>query len=185
MSLYLNVFSFLLLVITGLLFLIFCITLCISLVYKKQFPKKLLIASLTSAIVFLGLFVYTNYFFTFDNQEGEFYKGPVNSPTEKYTANAYFINYGGAAGGVNLRVEITYNNENDKVKTVYYSDAKSGLSMEWKDENTLYIKNEDPAYPNSNRSIALEIGKEIYHESGLACQSWLMKDEYETCYQYK
>lgn len=184
MSLYLNIFGFLILVITGLLFLIFCITLCISLINKKRFPKKLLIASLTSASVFLGVFVYTNYFFTFDNLEGEFYKGPVNSPTEKYTANAYFINYGGAAGGVNLRVDIT-NNESDKIETVYYSDAKSDFSMVWKDENTLYIKNEDPEYPNSNRSIALEVGKEIYHESGLACQSWLMKDEYETCYQNK
>ena len=31
--------------------------------------------------------------------------------------------------------------------------------------------------------LKLGIGKEIYHESGLACQSWLMKDQYETCYQ--
>ncbi|MFJ7737699.1 hypothetical protein ACIQ2D_15400 [Lysinibacillus sp. NPDC097287] len=60
-----------------------------------------------------------------------------------------------------------------------------GLIMEWTGENTLYIKNEDPEYPNSNRSIELEIGKEIYHDSGLACQNWLMEDEYETCYQYK
>ncbi len=31
--------------------------------------------------------------------------------------------------------------------------------------------------------IKLEIGKEIYHENGLACKSLLMKYEYETCYQ--
>lgn len=111
------------------------------------------------------------------------YKGPVNSPTEKNTANAYYMTYGGAAGGVNLWIEITYNDVDDKIETVYYSDAKSYFSMEWKDENTLYIINEEIKYPNSNRSIELEIGKEIYHESGLVCQSWLMKDQYETCYQ--
>lgn len=111
------------------------------------------------------------------------YKGPVNSPTEKYTANAYYMTYGGAAGGVNLWIEITYNEVDDKIETVYYSDAKSYFSMEWKDENTLYIINEEIKYPNSNRSIELEIGKEIYHESGLVCQSWIMKDQYETCYQ--
>lgn len=185
MEFYLNLYGFLTFLIALLIVFTFLVTLCISFIYKKQFPKKLLITSLTSTIVFLGIFVYTNYFFSFDNLEGEFYKGPVNSPTEKYTANAYFINYGGAAGGVNLRVEITYNKENDTSKTIYYSDAKSDFSMEWKNENTLYIKNEDPEYPNSNRSIELEVGKEIYHDSGLACQSWLMKDEYETCYQNK
>ena len=55
--------------------------------------------------------------------------------------------------------------------------------MEWKDETTLYIINEEPEYPSSNRSIELDIEREIYHDTGLACQSWLMKDEYETCYQ--
>ncbi len=51
------------------------------------------------------------------------------------------------------------------------------------DEDTLYILNDDPDYPNSNRSIELKVGKEIYHENGWACKSLLMKDEYETCYQ--
>ena len=55
--------------------------------------------------------------------------------------------------------------------------------MEWVSENTLYILNDEPKYPKSNRSIELEIDKEIYHENGLACKSWLMKDEYEKCYQ--
>ncbi len=183
MNLYLNLFVLLTFLITILLFFIFCVTLCISFIKKKKFPKKLMIVSLTSAIVFSGLFVYMNYFYTFNNLEGEFYKGSVNSPTEQYSANAYYMTYGGAAGGVNLWVEITYHDENDKIETVYYSDAKSYFSMEWKDENTLHIINEEPKYPNSNRSIKLEIGREIYHDSGLACQSWLMKGKYETCYQ--
>lgn len=93
------------------------------------------------------------------------------------------MTYGGAAGGVNIWVDITYHDKSDKVQTVYYSDAKSNFSMMWNDDDTLYIRNEEPNFPNSNRSIELKIGKEIYHESGLACRSWLMKDVYETCYQ--
>jgi Family of unknown function (DUF5412) len=180
MNIYLNIFGFLIFMIVILLFFIFCIKLTIFFITKKHFPKKLLIAFLIGTTVFIGLYIYANFFFTFDNLEGEFYTGPVNSPTEKYTANAYYMTYGGAAGGVNIWIEITYN---DKIETIYYSDAKSYFYMEWRDENTLYIINEEPEYPNSNRSIELEIGKEIYHESGVACQSWLMKDEYETCYQ--
>ncbi|MFD1174017.1 hypothetical protein [Oceanobacillus picturae] len=80
-------------------------------------------------------------------------------------------------------VEITNNNEKNKIKIVYYSDAKSNISIEWLDEDTLNILNDNPNYSNSNRSIELEIGKEIYHDIGLACKSLLMKDEYETCYQ--
>jgi len=113
-------------------------------------------------------------------QEGP---GPVISPTEEFTANAYYELYGGAAGGVNVWVEITNNNETNNVQTVYYSGAKNSISMQWKDEDTLHILNDQSNFPNSNRSIELEIGKEIYHENGLACKSLLMKGEYETCYQ--
>ncbi|MEH7237998.1 DUF5412 family protein [Bacillus sp. JJ1562] len=130
----------------------------------------------------------SNYFFAFNAIDREYTQpgpGPVPSPTEKYTANAYYEPYGGAAGGVNVWVEITYNDEENKVKTVYYSDAKSNFSIEWTDEDTLYILNDEPEYPNSNRSIELAIDKEIYHESGLACKSWLMIDKYEKCYQSK
>ena len=133
-----------------------------------------------------SIYIYEMYFFTFSEIDREYTQkgpGPVTSPTEKYTANAYYELYGGAAGGVNVWVEITYNNEKNKVQTVYYSDAKSNFSMEWLDEDTLYILNDEPDYPNSNRSIKLEIGKEIYHENGLACKSLLMKDKYETCFQ--
>ncbi len=49
--------------------------------------------------------------------------------------------------------------------------ANCNFSMEWMNEDTLYIQNYDPHYPDSNRSIPLIIGKEIYHENGLACKS--------------
>ncbi|MBE1555572.1 DUF5412 family protein [Sporosarcina limicola] len=130
MNLYLNLFVLLTLLITILLLFIFCVALCIYFIKKKQFPQKQLVASLTSAIVFSRLFVYMNYFFTFDNLEGEFYIGPVNSPTEQYTANAYYMTYGGAAGGVNLWVEITAIDEKDKIETVYYSGGPSSVAFQ-------------------------------------------------------
>ena len=158
----------------------------ISLIKKKPFPKGLLIAALSGVVLVSSIYIYETYFFTFSDIDKESVQkgpGPITSPTGAYTANAYYELYGGAAGGVNVWVQITNSNEKNKVQTVYHSDAKSNISMEWLDEETLYILNASPDYPNSNRSIELEIGKEIYHENGLACKSLLMKDEYETCYQ--
>lgn len=179
-------FGLLISFITVILFLILCARIIISLIKKKPFPKGLLIATLSGFVLVSSIYIYETYFFTFseiDRESTQKGPGPITSPTGAYTANAYYELYGGAAGGVNLWVEITSNNEKNKIQTVYYSDAKSNISMEWMAEDTLYILNDDPDYPNSNRSIELEIGKEIYHENGLACKSLLMKDEYETCYQ--
>ncbi len=132
------------------------------------------------------IYTYEFYMFTFERAIDREYMqdgpGPATSPTEKYTADAFFEPYGGAPGGVNVWVEITYHNEKNRIKTIYYADAKRDISLEWKDEETLSIHNNDPTYPDSNRSIELDVGNEIYDEFGFACQSWLMKDEYEKCY---
>ncbi|MFC5733288.1 DUF5412 family protein [Cytobacillus gottheilii] len=178
-------FALLALLVTAIL-LNLCARIIFSYIKKKPFPKKLLIGTLSSVILVSLIYLYDSYFFTFnaiDRENIQFGPGPVTSPTEEYTANAYYEPYGGAAGGVNVWVEIKNNNEKNKAKTIYYGDAKSNFSMEWLDEDTLYILNDEPDFPNSNRSIKLEIGKEIYHENGLACKSLLMKDQYETCYQ--
>ncbi|MGE7916369.1 DUF5412 family protein [Lysinibacillus xylanilyticus] len=179
-------FGLLISFITVILFMILCAYIIIFIIKKKHFPKKLMVATLSGVVLTSSIYMYEMYFFTFSDIDREFIQkgfGPVTSPTEKYAATAYYEPYGGAAGGVNVWVEITYKIEKNKVQTVYYSDARSNFSMEWLDEDTLYILNDEPKFPNSNRSIKLEIGKEIYHENGLACKSLLMKDEYETCYQ--
>ncbi|MCG3419992.1 DUF5412 family protein [Oceanobacillus jordanicus] len=180
------IFGLLLSFLTVILLLILCTRIIVSLIKKKPFPKRLLIATLSGIVLVTSIYLYETYFFTFsdiDRESTQKGPGPLLSPTGAYTANAYYDLYGGAAGGVNLMVKITNNNEKNKMQTVYYSDAKSNISIEWLDEDTLNILNDNPNYPNSNRSIELEIGKEIYHDNGLACKSLLMKDEYETCYQ--
>lgn len=179
-------FGFLTFFVTAILLLILCVRIIISFVKKKSFPKKLLITTLCGVILVSSIYVSETYFFTFseiDKENSQKGPGPVTSPTDEYTANAYYEPYGGAAGGVNVWVEVTNNKEDNKVHTVYYSDAKSNFSMKWVDKDTLFILNNEPEYPNSNRSMELEIGKEIYDETGLACRSLIMKDEYETCYQ--
>ncbi|KGP71028.1 DUF5412 family protein [Pontibacillus yanchengensis] len=179
-------FGFLTFFLTAILILVLFVMILISLFKKKPFPKKLLITTMAGVMLVSSIYLYETYFFTFSEIDREYIQkgpGPVTSPNEDFTANAYFELYGGAAGGVNVWVEITNNNEKNKVQTVYYGDAKSNFSMEWVDEDILYILNEEPDHPNSKRSIELEIGKEIYHENGLACKSLLMKEEYETCYQ--
>ncbi|MCG7344927.1 DUF5412 domain-containing protein [Sporosarcina sp. ACRSL] len=130
-----------------------------------------------------SIYIYEVYFFTFDNIDKEFIQngpGPVLSPTEAYTANAYYEPYGGAAGGVNMWVEITKHHDNNNKKIIYYSDANDNILLDWVDEKTLFITN---AGPYKSNSIKLDVEQEIYHDRGLACRSWFMKDEYETCYE--
>ncbi|MEK4426087.1 DUF5412 family protein [Solibacillus sp. FSL K6-1523] len=185
-SIILILFGILIAFITIILFLILCVNFIIAFIKKKPFPKNMLITTLFGVVLVSSIYLYETYFFTFSEIDREYTQdgpGPIISPTEKYTANAFYEPYGGAAGGVNVWVEITYNNEENKVDTVYYGDAKSDFTMKWIDEDTLFIQNDEPDFPNSDRSIELEIGNEIYHENGLACKSLLMKDDYETCYQ--
>ncbi|MCM3740299.1 DUF5412 domain-containing protein [Oceanobacillus luteolus] len=180
------ILGFLLSIITVILFLVLCARIIVSFIKKKPFPKRLLIVTLFGMVLISSLYIYETYFFTFndiDRDSIQMGPGPITSPNGTYTAHAYYELYGGAAGGVNMWVEITNNKEKDKTQTVYYSSAMNNTSLHWLSEDKLFIQNKSPQYPNSNRSIQLEIGKEIYHENGLACKSLLMKDEYETCYQ--
>jgi len=189
LHLYLNTIGFFVFLLTLLLFFIFVSKLIILFFKRNHFPKKTLTAFVAGLVLFFGLFIYIQYFFTFRTIDKKLMqKGPesVSSPSGKYTANAYYEPYGGAgpSSGVNVWIEIS-NNENHTIKTIYYAAAKSQFSMEWLDEVKLSIVNHESKYTNSNRSIELNVDKEIYHENGLACQSLLMKDEYVTCYQHE
>ena len=154
----------------------------ISFIKKKPFPRNMLLATLCGVIMVSSIYIYEVYFFTFDDIDKEFIQngpGPVLSPAGDYTASAYYEPYGGAAGGVNIWVEITKHLESDNKKVVYYSDANDNTQIEWVNDKTLLVTNTGPY----NNSIKLDVEKEIYHNVGLACRSWLMIEEYETCYQ--
>lgn len=179
----LNAIGLLILLLTIIVFLVFVVKLIIYFFNRKTFPRKALISTITGAVLFFGIFLYIQYFFTFDDINREYMQeGPeISSPTGKYSANAYYEPYGGAVGGVNVWVEITSDAEN---KVIYYADAKNIFQMNWIDEETLSITNNGGG-PDSNRNIVLKVANEIYHENGLACQSLSMKDDYEECYQFE
>ncbi|WP_245831889.1 hypothetical protein [Oceanobacillus senegalensis] len=97
--------GFLIAFITIILFLMFCTNLLIFFIKKKSFPKNLLIATLSGVVMVSSIYLYEMYFLTFDEIDRESIQrgpGPVTSPTDAYTANAYYELYGGAAGGVNV-----------------------------------------------------------------------------------
>lgn len=149
---------------------------------KKNKFKLIIIGIILLTLLFYG---YNRYFFSFDNLEkGEHYQGPVVSPTGNYIANSFFKDYGGATGGANVWVEITDKNSDNK-KIIYYSDGKSKFGMEWIDDKTISIRNDDgDEYPDSDRSIELNVETDIYDERGLACVSVVMKNEYKNCFHY-
>lgn len=105
----------------------------------------------------------------------------ITSPDERYVANVFYELYGGAAGGVNTWVEVTDQHSNE-TKVIYYADAQSTVTLNWVDDETLHILNEDPQYLNRSQTTILHVATEIYDEFGRACKSFLLKDTYEKCF---
>lgn len=166
-------------------FVIFLIKIVIFLINRRKFPRYSLITLVVSVAIFSSILVYHQFFFTFNMIDRESMQEgmEVTSPSGNYTANVYYELYGGAAGGVNVWVEVT-NHENASSKVIYYADAKQNVWISWADDERLSITNTGgSSRENSSRSVVLQVEKEIYHENGLACQSVLMKKQYETCVQ--
>ncbi|WP_424237581.1 hypothetical protein [Bhargavaea ginsengi] len=155
------------------------ILLLIRMFTRKQVPKGLLVAFVGLVAFAIRLSTYETQFHPFDRSEGEAYMEPLDSPFGRYTASAYYRPYGGAAGGVTVWVDIA--DEGGKPETVYYAEANSRFDVQWADEGLLSVTNEEPGYPESDRSTELEVGKELYHDTGKACESFLVKRNYGTC----
>lgn len=185
----LRILDFLALVITMILLIAFIVKWIVYLNKRKglrrSFPRKTLIAAAIGFALFSSIFVYLEYFFTFDRiDRSRMQIGPeASSPEGHYTAHAYYEPYGGAAGGVNVWVEIE-NHAANTVKTVYYADANPRISLTWAGEQTLAIENAGE-HPSSDRNAILNVDNEIYHDTGWACKSLLMRNDYEQCYRYE
>lgn len=155
------------------------IMLLIRLPSGRQVPKGLLAAFLGLAAVATGLTVYQTQFRPFDPSGGKLYTDSVDSPSGRYTASAYYRPYGGAAGGVTVWVDVT--EDGGKPNTVYYAEANSRFHIQWADDGLLSITNEEPDDLDASRSVELEVGKDIYHDTGKACDSFLVKMKYQNC----
>ncbi|MEK4059192.1 MULTISPECIES: DUF5412 family protein [Paenibacillus] len=144
--------------------------------------KKRTIVLILLLIIILGLVGYRRYFYQFKVLgKATLFSGPIESPEGEYNARAYYIPYGGAAGGVMYLVEVEQTKTGVK-KIIYSSEHKDKFSMDWQASDILSITNESPEY-KEYRNIELKVNTEIYEESGSACRSLLLKDQYETCYQ--
>lgn len=143
---------------------------------KRYFIILLLIFGL------LLLIGYNRYFYNFKSiDNATLFLGPIESPDGKYKASSYYLNYGGAAGGVIYIVEVEQTQTGEK-KKVYSSNHKDNFSISWKPSDILSIKNESPKF-NEYRNIDLNVNTDIYEESGAACRSLLLKEKFETCYK--
>lgn len=146
--------------------------------------KKRYVLLLLLVLGVLLLVGYQRYFYRFPElniKNATLFEGPVKSPDSQSNARAYFINYGGAAGGVLYLVEVEHI-QTGKKKVVYSSNHKDSFAIAWKDSSILNIKNESTKY-NEYRNIELNVHKDIYEESGRACRSLRLKGKYEACYQ--
>ena len=143
--------------------------------------KRYIIISLFifSIILFIG---YNRYFYNFKSLDhATLFTDPIESPDGKFEASSYYLNYGGAAGGVIYIVEVEQTQTGEK-KKVYSSNHKDDFSITWKSSDILSIKNESPKY-NDYRNIDLNVNTDIYEESGAACRSLLLKGKFENCYK--
>lgn len=144
--------------------------------------KKRYILLLILILCITGLAGYRRYFYQFkDLTHASLLGDPLASPDGKYNARAYYIPYGGAAGGVLHLVEIENVNTGHK-KTIYSSEHQQVFSVAWTAPDVVQITNETPQY-NEYRNAELNVNTDIYEESGAACRSFLLKDQFKTCYQ--
>lgn len=143
--------------------------------------KRYIIISLLIFGILL-LIGYNRYFYNFKSLDNTtLLLGPIESPDGKFEASSYYLNYGGAAGGVIYIVEVEQTQTGEK-KKVYSSNHKDDFSISWKSSDILSIKNESPKY-NDYRNIDLNVNTDIYEESGAACRSILLKRNFENCYK--
>ncbi|AHN24298.1 DUF5412 family protein [Lysinibacillus varians] len=104
------------------------------------------------------------------------YGRPILSPNGDYSAQVYYDNYGGAIGGVNLIVNIIYHQKHDEEQTIYFSDAKGSVNVNWTADDVLSITNYDEY---ANRNTELVVGKEIYDEQGTACNTYKIRKAFK------
>ncbi|QDQ03130.1 hypothetical protein FOH38_23300 [Lysinibacillus fusiformis] len=140
--------------------------------------RKIIKWATTCIILFCIYLIYNHFTYDFNYTNGEKDGKLVTSPNGTYSAQVYYQNYGGAAGGVNIFVNITFHLEDNVERTIYFSDAKSKVQLNWLEEEVLAITNYDEY---ANRSVALKVGKEIYDEEGGACSTYKIKKNY-VCY---
>ena len=137
--------------------------------------KKTFQIFLSLLVIFCMYLVYNHFTYEFvhtgDMKDGN----PILSPMGDYSAQIYYENYGGAAGGINVIVNIINHKKDNEEHTIYFSDAKGRVALNWTAPDVLAITNVDEY---ENRSVELVVEKEIYDELGRACNKYKVEKEY-------
>ncbi len=134
--------------------------------------KKMSLYLLMPILLFCLYVVYHHFTYIFFYTGDIKYGRPILSPNGDYSAQVYYDNYGGAIGGVNLIVNIIYHQKHDEEQTIYFSDAKGSVNVNWTADDVLSITNYDEY---ANRNTELVVGKEIYDEQGTACNTYKIR----------
>lgn len=133
---------------------------------------KISLYLLMPLLLFCLYVVYHHFTYTFsytgDTKDGR----PILSPNGDYSAQVYYDNYGGAIGGVKMIVNIIHHQKHDEEQTIYFSDAKGSVNVNWTADDVLSITNYNEY---ANRNTELVVGKEIYDEQGTACSAYHIK----------
>ncbi|SFC51035.1 hypothetical protein SAMN05443252_10422 [Bacillus sp. OV322] len=138
----------------------------------KRKLKLILFLISIPLILFIFYWGFTYFSFSFEKDVS---KGKLTdtllSPDGSRIAKSYFDVKPGALGPTIVIVEIV-NNETNKSKIIYRSIESYNFSMKWENNNILNI-----------HGHKLNVDNEIYDESGNACNSLAMKNQYKKCYK--
>lgn len=107
---------------------------------KQRMYRKLLKTFIITSTLIISLGAYGFYWIYYDMNRlptGE-YLTEQTSPDGTYTLKAYVIN-GGATTSLAVRGELVFNNENNKIKNIYWNYKEETANIEWKDDDTVVI----------------------------------------------
>jgi Family of unknown function (DUF5412) len=118
--------------------------------YMKKARKHLMVIFIVIAILFSGTVYVINWaFYDIQRINGHEYINQVTSPNGKYTVTAY-LNNGGATTSLAV-LGILKNNENGKIKNIYWQYRCDIAEMEWLSDETIKIN-----------GIELNVKKDVY-----------------------
>ena len=136
--------------------------------------RKVCMILILFLLSFIGVKLFNYFTYEFSHTGNTKYGDALISPDGRYAAQMYFDNYGGAAGGVDVIVNIRDLENKSEEQTVYFSDGKGSPLLQWQDSHHLEIQNYNNAV---NRSVILKVPYEIYDEHGKACKVFRVKKQ--------
>jgi|GEM_PF-3139885 hypothetical protein len=144
--------------------------------------KRFLLSAVILAAAVYGCWSYVHdreQAYIFHYTEGLPFNPPITTQDGAYSAQAFYITWGGAAGGVSMYVNVTDHRQQDSLRTVYYADTHTEPNISWTDNHTLLIENHDEY---NNFDATADVSTDVYDSSGRACLASAIQTSYR-CYE--